>query len=129
MSLVGKAVPRIDGLEKVTGTSVYGVDLVAPQVLIGRVWRSPWPHAKLENIDVTRAERLPGVKAVVTGRDFPIHRHGNLIKDSLFIAVDKVRYVGEPVVAVAAVDEDAAEEALELIRGEGQPLAGVFGPE
>jgi CO/xanthine dehydrogenase Mo-binding subunit len=111
---VGARVPRVDSVEKVTGGAVYAVDLSMPGMLHGAVLRSPYPHARIMSIDVSRAQAAPGVEAVVTGNDFPL-LFGSAIKDQPFLAIDRVRYVGEPVVAVAAATEAQAQEALDLI--------------
>jgi len=111
---VGQPLPRVDALEKVTGRAIYGDDLRFSGLLYGKALRSPHSHAKIGDVNVTKAGRVPGVKAIVTGQDIPV-LGGESLKDYPFLAVDKVRYVGEPVVALAAVDEETAEEALDLI--------------
>lgn len=132
---VGERVPRVDGQEKVTGLAVYGVDVKVPRMLFGKILRSPHPHAAIKLIDTSRAEALDGVRAVVTGKDGPGHTfgflkvHADKFADMLPLAVDRVRYVGEEVAAVAAVDEDTAQLALELIDVEYEPLPGLFDPE
>ena len=102
-----------------------------PGMLHGKLLRSPHPHARIVHIDTSRAAGLAGVRAIVTGSDFPGVRYGNLpqTRDYLPLATDKVRYIGEEVAAVAAVDEDTAEEALELLRVEYEELPAVFDPE
>lgn len=129
-SLVGKRVPRIDSVAKATGDARYTADLVLPRMLHGKILRSPHAHARILNIDTSRAERLPGVKAVVTGRDIAGVKWGvfRYTQDQTLLAVDKVRYIGEDVAAVAAVDEDTALEALELIKVEYEVLPAVFDP-
>ena len=119
-SIIGKPLPRIDGKVKVTGTAVYADDLVLPGMLHGKLLRSPYAHARIINIDTSKAEKLPGVRAVITGKDFPGIVIGFMKQyaDRPPIAVDKVRHYGEAVAAVAAVDEDTAEEALDLIEVE-----------
>lgn len=130
-SVVGKRLPRIDGLVKVTGQATYAADLVLPGMLYGKVLRSPYAHARIINIDTSKAERLPGVRAVVTGKDFPGIAFGHMpfSRDQLPLARDKVRHVGEGVAAVAAIDEDTAEEARELIEVEYEELPAVFTAE
>jgi carbon-monoxide dehydrogenase large subunit len=125
---VGKEIPRIDGLDKATGRAVYSVDVDLPGMLYGSVVRSPFPHAKILRIETSGALRIPGVRAVVTGKDFPF-LFGALIQDQPFLAIDKVRYVGEPVVAVAAETELIAQEATDRIRVEYEGLAPVFDPQ
>lgn len=129
MAVVGKSLPRIDGVEKATGRAVYGQDLRRPRMLIGKVLRSRYPHARILSIDTSRAEALPGVKAVVTGRDMVPGNTGQMIKDETVLAVDRVRFLGEAVAAVAAVDQDTAQQALDLIRVEYEELPPVFDPE
>jgi CO/xanthine dehydrogenase Mo-binding subunit len=97
-------------------------------MLVGRVLRSPYPHARLRHVDVSRARRVPGVRAVVTAADVHGERWGAFIPDQYVLATDKVRYVGEEVAAVAASDAAAAEEALSLIAVEYEPLPAVFDP-
>jgi len=134
LSFVGKSVPRKDGAEKATGSALYTVDMVLPGMLWGKILRSPYPHARILNIDTTRAERLPGVKAVVTGKDTLGIQHGfvetpRYPPDQYPIAMDRVRYIGEEVAAVAAIDEYVAEEALGLIQVDYEELPAVFDPE
>ncbi|RME48703.1 MAG: hypothetical protein D6791_02660, partial [Chloroflexi bacterium] len=127
-SYIGKRIPKPDAIPKATGQIVYGHDLKVPRMLYGKILRSPLPHARILNIDVTRAKRLPGVKAVITAQDLPDRRFG-FGKDRTPLKGDKVRRVGDEVAAVAAVDEETAEEALELIEVEYEPLPTLFDPE
>jgi len=117
-SVIGKRIPRVDGRVKVTGEAKYAADYEMPGMLWCKILRSPYAHAKILNIDTSRAQRLPGVKGVLTGKDFKGWRWGWMPKtrDEAPIADDKVRYLAEAVAAVAAVDEDTAEEATELIK-------------
>ena len=131
---VGQSVPRKDGPLKATGRAQYAVDISLPGMLIGKVLRSPHPHARLRHIDTSRAERLAGVKAVVTAADSLGIKHGfvetpRYPADQFPIAVDTVRHVGEDIAGVAAVDEDTAEEALSLIEVDYELLPAVFDPE
>jgi len=131
---VGKSVPRKDGVEKATGKALYTVDMVLPGMLWGKILRSPYPHAKILRIDTSRAERLPGVKAVITGKDTLGIKHGfvetpRYPPDQYPLAMDRVRYIGEEVAAVAAIDEYVAEEALSLIQVDYEELPAVFDPE
>lgn len=135
LSVVGKRLPRVDGLPKATGEADYAGDLILPRMLYGKVLRSPHAHARIVNIDTGRARGLPGVKAVVTGKDtyglaYTVLQELNdpALFDKQPICVEKVRHVGDEVAAVAAVDEDAAEEALDLIKVEYEPLPAVFDP-
>jgi len=91
---VGKRVPRVDALDKVTGQAVYSVDVELPGMLYGSVLRSPLAHAKIVEIDTSAAWTVPGVRAVVTGEDFPF-TFGHMIKDQPFLSIRKVRYVGD----------------------------------
>ena len=124
---VGKSVPRIDGVEKVTGRAVYSVDVVLPRMLYGAALRSPYPHARILSIDTEEAKKSPGVRVVVTGKDVP-YTFGEQIKDQPFLAVDRVRFVGEPVAAVAAETELEAQEALKKIRVTYEEMPAVFDP-
>ena len=131
--VINTPVHNIDGIAKVTGRAEYTFDVKLPHMLYGKILRSPHPHAKILNIDTSQAEGLTGVKAVVTGQDTlgikqGIWRRFKELCDEEIIARSKVRYIGEPVAAVAAVDEDTAEEALDLIEVEYEPLPGVFEP-
>ncbi len=118
---VGSRSPRVDSAAKVTGDAIYAVDVQLPGMLYGAAVRSPHPHARIVSIDSSAAWDIPGVKTIVTGADFP-HLFGSAIKDQPFLAIDKVRFVGEPVVAVAATTEHAAQRACELIRVEYEEL-------
>lgn len=126
-AIVGKPVTRIDALEKVTGAALYAADLRLPGMLHAKVLRSPHPHARILSVDVEEALKLPGVTAVVTGRDLDF-LGGEAVRDMPFLARDRVRYVGEPVAAVAAAEEGIAEEALKAIKVEYEQLPAVFDP-
>ncbi|MDO8473102.1 MAG: 4-hydroxybenzoyl-CoA reductase subunit alpha, partial [Dehalococcoidia bacterium] len=133
-SVVGKRLPRIDSPAKAIGQAKYAADLSLPRMLSGKILRSPHAHARIISIDTSRAERLSGVKAVLTGQDIPRVKYGLLLRnpqfcDEYMLAVDKVRFIGEGVAAVAAVDEDTALEALDLIRVEYEVLPSVADPE
>ena len=127
-SVIGKRLPRIDGLAKAMGSAKYAADMALPMMLYGKILRSPLPHARIINIDTTLAERLPGVRGVITGRDFGGFRRGMLpnTRDECALASDKVRYIGEGVAAVAAINEDIAEEAVDLIKVDYEELPAVF---
>jgi len=127
-SIVGKKITRVDGIEKATGRAIYAGDIKFPNMLYGKVLRSKLPHARILNIDTTRASKLPGVKAVITGKDLPERRYGFVLKDQAVLAKDKVRFIGEPIAAVAAISSDIAEEALELIDVEYEELKAIFDP-
>ena len=124
---VGKSIPRVDALEKATGKAIYGDDLKFSNMLYGKVLRSRYAHANISNIDVTKAKRVLGVKAVVVGKDIPL-LGGEALMDYPFLAINKVRYVGEPVAAVAATDEKIAQEAIDLIEVEYEELPPVLDP-
>jgi len=127
--LIGENIGRLDVVEKVTGSAVYADDIQFGKGLLhGRVKRSPYPHARLLSINTSKAAALPGVKVVVTGADFPNHI-GLYLKDKYIFARDRVRFVGEPVAAVAAVTEEIAEKALDLIDVAYEELDPVFDAE
>lgn len=128
LAVVGKSIAKVDALEKVTGRAVYLDDIVFPRMLVGKVLRSEYAHARIVSIDTARAKALPGVKVIITGDDLPDGRHGPFIKDTPILAKRKVHYVGEPVVAVAAVDEETAKEALSLIDVVYEELPAVLDP-
>ncbi|MBI2849396.1 MAG: xanthine dehydrogenase family protein molybdopterin-binding subunit [Chloroflexi bacterium] len=128
-SVIGKRFPRIDGLVKVKGEARYTGDILLPGMLEGRVLRSPHPHARILDIDTSRAERLPGVRAIVTGKDAPTKNWGFRLGDSHTLCAEKARYVGDEVAAVAAVDGDVAQEAIDLIRVDYEELPAVFDVE
>ena len=131
---IGKPLPRIDGMEKATGQAKFTVDMTMPGMLHGKFLRSPYPHAKILSFHPEKANRLPGVKAVITREDLAGIRYAfvdtpRYPADESPLAVDKVRYIGDEVAAVAAVDIETAEEAIRLIEVEYEPLSPVFDPE
>ncbi len=126
--VIGKAIPRIDGVEKVTGQARYAADMTAPGMLWGKSMRAPYAHARILSIDTSAAEALPGVHAVITGADFPTFFFGRSLRDIPVLARDVVRYHGERVAAVVADDEDIAQLALDLIEVEYEELPTVFDP-
>lgn len=128
---IGKNVPRVDAAAKVTGRARYAGDLELPGMLFGKLLRSPLAHARIKQIDISRARALPGVKAVITGKDTPGIKYGNWrlmpdTQDETPLAMDVVRFIGDEVAAVAAVDPEIAEEALGLIAVEYEELPAVF---
>ncbi len=129
-SIIGKPIPRVDAILKVTGEAKYAADIEVADMLWGKVKRSPYAHARILNIDTSKAERLLGVKGIITGKDFGGFKWGwsRETRDEEPLATKKVRYLYEGVAAVAAIDEDTAEEACELIEVEYEPLPGVFDP-
>jgi len=128
-SPIGENSPRIDAYDKVTGTAVYADDIQFGNALLhARIKRSPHPHALIKKINTEKASVLPGVKAVVTGADFPGYI-GLYLQDRFIFCRDQVRYVGDPVVGVAAISEEIAEKALDLIEVEYEVLEPVLDPE
>jgi len=127
-AVVGKPVTREDGPDKVSGHTRYSGDLILPGMLWGKVLRSPVPHARIVHIDIAGALKLPGVHAVLTGRDLAGMLVGRTLRDTPLLAQDKVRFVGEKVAAVAADNLDTAEEALTLIEVEYAELPAIFDP-
>jgi len=127
LSVVGKPLPKVDATAKVTGRTRYTDDLRLPRMLTGKLLRSTRPHALIRRLDVSRALALPGVHAVLTGKDLPI-TYGILpvSQDEHTLALEKVRYVGEPVAAVAAIDEETAERAAGLIEVEYEDLPAAM---
>ncbi len=130
-SVIGQRLPRVDAKDKVTGQAKYAADYSLPGMLWCKLVRSPYPHARILNIDTSRAARLPGVKAIVTGKDFGGWTWGWMpaTRDEPPLATDRVRYMAEAVAGVAAIDEDVAEEACELIKVDYEELPGVFDAE
>ena len=124
---VGRSYPRLDGSAKVRGQAVYADDIALPRMLHCKILRAQAPHARILSIDASAARRLPGVVAIITGRDLPI-RFGILpvSQDEAALEEHKVRYVGDPVAAVAAVDEETAAAACEAIEVEYELLTPVM---
>lgn len=125
--VIGRSVPRADAHDKVRGAALYLEDLKLPGMLCGKALRSRHAHARIVHVDVSSAEALPGVAGAVVGSELPF-LHGESLVDEPFLARDKVRYTGEAVAAVAAVDEATAEEALSRIAVEYEELEAVFDP-
>ena len=130
-SVIGKSVPRLDVLDKVTGAAKYTMDegVGLSGMLYGKVLFSPYPHADIVSVDTSRAERVPGVVAVMTGKDVPPERKGLLVDDRHILCRERVRFIGDAVAVVAAVNIEAAEEALDLIRIEYKELPAIFDVE
>src|SRR5438309_8067815 len=126
-SVIGRRLPKVNAWAHLTGQARYADDLFLPRMLYGRLLRSTQPHARIKRLDVSRALAHPGVVAIVTGADMP-EKMGIMpsTQDETALAVDKVRYVGEPVAAVAALDEDTAYDALSLIDVDYEPLEPIF---
>ncbi len=131
VKVVGAAVPRLDAMAKVTGRAKFTTDLVIPGMAQVKIWRSPLPHGRLLAIDASKALELPGVLAVVTRADLTDldPYYGAAFKDQPILAIDKVRYAGEPVAAVIAETEATATEALDLLDVEIEELPAVTTPE
>jgi 4-hydroxybenzoyl-CoA reductase alpha subunit len=129
LKVLGTRQRKTDGLSKSTGRARYTDDIVLPGMLHGKILRSPHAHARIINIDTSAAEALPGVFGVVTGREMPIP-YGVIIwtPDEHALALDRVRYVGDGVAAVAAIDEDTANRAIELISVDYELLEPIFDP-
>ena len=127
--VVGQPVPRTDGVEKVTGTARFTADVQLPGTLWARALRSPFPHARIVRIDTTRALAFPGVHAVLTGEDVRGVLYSKGLRDVTPLAVDRVRFAGERVAAVAAHDLDTAKRAVDLIDVEYEELPAVLDPE
>jgi 4-hydroxybenzoyl-CoA reductase alpha subunit len=125
---VGRSIPQIDATEKARGVAEFVSDLRFPGMLYGKILRSPHPHARILHIDVSRAKCLKGVKAIATADDTPKIPYGPRTEDWTIFAVDKVRFIGDEVAGVAAIDDDTAEEALDLIHVEYEELPAVFDP-
>jgi 4-hydroxybenzoyl-CoA reductase alpha subunit len=130
-SVIGQPLPKIDAWAKVTGETRYADDLVLPRMAFARLLRSPHPHARITRIDTSRAAALPGVYAVITGADLPPVKFGILpvSQDEEALCRQKVRMVGDAVAAVAAVDEETAERATELIDVGYEPLPALMSIE
>ncbi|SDO34266.1 xanthine dehydrogenase family protein molybdopterin-binding subunit [Desulforhopalus singaporensis] len=127
--IVGNSVPKIDASIKATGEALFAADIYLPGMLFGKILRSKHAHARILDIDTSKAEKLPGVKAVVTWRDAPDLKLGMYTDDWQFFAKEKVRYHGDIVAAVAATDIEIAEDALALIEVEYEELPGLFDPQ
>src|SRR5437870_11471024 len=129
-SIIGKPIAMVDAAGKTTGAGKYTDDLSVPGMLVGKILHSPYPHARIKRIDTSQAAKLDGVVAVVTGKDarnpYGILPVGH---DEHALALDKVRYVGDNVACVAAVDEATADRALELIDVEYEVLPAYLDPE
>jgi CO/xanthine dehydrogenase Mo-binding subunit len=124
--VVGKSLPRMDAPGKVAGTAVYAADFALPGMLWGKVLRSAEPHARIVRLDPSGALARPGVRAVVSSADTPEVRYGGAVQDETVFARDRVRYVGQPLAAVAATTLEAAEAALAAIEVVLEPLPPVL---
>src|SRR5216110_566951 len=131
LAVVGQSLPKIDAWAKVTGETKFADDMVLPRLAHGKLLRSPHPHALIKRIDTSRAAALPGVYAVITGHYLPRVKFGILpvSQDEEALCIEKVRMVGDAVAAVAAVDEETAERATELIEVDYEPLKHLMSIE
>jgi CO/xanthine dehydrogenase Mo-binding subunit len=123
--IIGKRQPKIDASDRVSGRAKYASDLYLPGMLYAKILRSPYPHAKVLNIDIEKAKALPGVKAVLTHKDVPSYRW----ESDMSILTDIARFEGDDIAVVAAVDEDRATEAVDLIKVDYEVLPFVLDPE
>src|SRR5438270_9920866 len=123
LNVVGKPFRKVDARAKCTGQTKFADDIFLPRMLYSKILRSHLPNALIKNIDLSKARLLPGVIAVVTGKDLPTP-YGILpvSQDEHALCIDKVRFIGDPVAAVAAIDEDAAFDAMNFIEVEYEPL-------
>jgi 4-hydroxybenzoyl-CoA reductase subunit alpha len=130
LRVIGKALRKVDAVAKVTGATRFADDLALPRMLYARLLRSPHPHARIKGVDTSKALRLEGVKAVLTGKDFPIP-FGILpvSQDEHALCPDTVRFIGDPVAAVAATTEEIATAALDLIEVRYEPLRAIGSAE
>src|ERR1043166_7410423 len=126
LKVVGKPFRKVDARAKCVGQTKFADDIVLPRMLYCKILRSHLPHANIKSIDASKALALPGVFAVITGKDLPIP-YGILpvSQDEHALCIDKVRFIGDPVAAVAAIDEDVAFDAMNLIEVEYEPLTTV----
>ncbi len=123
--VIGKRQPKIDASDRVSGRAKYASDLYLPGMLYAKILRSPYPHAKVLNIEIEKAKALPGVKAVLTHKDVPSYRW----ESDMPILTDIARFEGDDIAVVAAVDEDRATEATDLIKVDYEVLPFVLDPE
>ncbi|MFQ5790572.1 MAG: xanthine dehydrogenase family protein molybdopterin-binding subunit, partial [Acidobacteriota bacterium] len=130
LSIIGRPLPKVDAMAKVSGETRFADDLALPRMLFCKIKRSPHPHARIRKIDTRKAEALPGVVATLVGPELPIP-FGILpvSEDEHALAMDKARFVGDPVAAVAAVDEEIAEKAIRLIEVDYEVLPPILSIE
>ena len=130
LSVIGKPLRKVDAMAKCAGETIYADDLNLPRTIYAKLLRSPHPHARVLNVNAARALNLDGVFAVITGEDLP-QKFGIMpsTEDEEALAVDKVRYAGDPVAAVAAASESLAEKALGYIDVEYEVLKPILSIE
>lgn len=126
--VIGKRIPRTDSVQQVTGRNIYGEDLYRPNMLYAKAHYSKYPHAKILSIDTSKAEKMPGVQAIITHKDVPHNRYGFQIHDQRVLAEDKVRYRGDCIAVVAAESKDEAQAAADKIIVEYEQLPSYFDP-
>src|SRR4030095_16153296 len=126
LSVVGKPFRKVDARAKCTGQTKFADDIVLPRMLFCKLLRSHLPHALIKNINISKHAALPGVFAIITVKDLPIS-YGILpvSQDEHALCIEKVRFIGDPVAAVAAIDEDTAFDAMNLIEVEYEPLSTI----
>src|SRR5438128_12627707 len=126
LNVVGKPFRKVDARAKCTGQTKFADDIFLPRMLYCKILRSHLPHALIKNIDFSKARSLAGVEGIITVIDLPIP-YGILpvSQDEHALCIDKVRFIGDPVAAVAAIDEDVAFDAMDLIEGEYEPLQTI----
>ena len=129
-SVIGRPLPRVDGMAKCAGDTRYADDIALPRMLFAKLLRSPHPHARIREVSVDRALELTGVRAIITGADLP-EKFGIMpsTQDEEALAVEKVRYIGDPVAAVAATSEEVAEKAIRLVDVDYEVLEPVLSIE
>ena len=130
--VIGKKVERVDAFERLVGEAKYAADIYLPDMLYVKILRSPYPHAKVVKIDASRAQALSGVKAILLPSDvpnFPIHRRESPPTVVMPVLATTARYAGDEIMAVAAVDEETAEEALDLVKIDYERLPFVLDAE
>src|SRR3979409_1904294 len=130
LNVVGKPFRKVDARAKCTGQTKFADDIVLPRMLFCKILRTHLPHALIKSIDVSKAVALPGVIAVIIGKDLPIS-YGILpvSQDEHALCIDKVRFIGDPVAAVAAIDEDIAFDAMKLIEVTYKPMNTISSME
>jgi CO/xanthine dehydrogenase Mo-binding subunit len=126
---VRQSIPRGDAIAKVTGRSIFVTDFTRPGMIYGKLLLSDRAHARIVRIDTRKAQSLLGVEAIITGRDVPDIHYGLILKDRTILPKERVRFIGEPVAAVAAVSEKVANEAIRLIEIEYKDIKPVFSIE
>ena len=126
--IIGQSIPRVDNTGKVTGDARYTADVLLSGTLWAKTLRSPYPHARIVRVDTSRAEKAPGVRAILTGADVRGILYGRRYRDISVLAQDRVRFIGERVAAVAADTLEQTEEALEFLEVDYEELPAIFDP-